>query len=107
MAERISKENFDSSVKNAKFALVDFYSDSCIPCKRLNPILYEIESELKDKISVFKVNANFDSELAQKFNVMSLPTLVLFKDGAELNRKTGILPKQDFLDWLNEKIYTR
>lgn len=102
MAERISKDNFDSSVKNAKFALVDFYSDSCIPCKRLNPIFYEIESEFKEKILFFKVNANFDSEFAQKFSIMSLPTLVLFKNGAELERKTGILPKQDFLDWLNE-----
>lgn len=104
MAERLNKDNFDSSVKAAgeKLVLADFYSDSCIPCKRMNPILGDIEDELGDKVTVYKLNVNFDAEVAQKYNVMSSPTLILFKNGQEVARKTGAQKKDDLISWLGE-----
>ena len=79
MSERLNKDNFDSTVKSAPFALVDFYSDSCIPCKKLNPVLGDLEDEKGDEVRLFKLNINFDLEVAEKYGVASSPTLILFK----------------------------
>ena len=67
MAKRISKEEFEDEVLNSKLpVVVEFYSDSCIPCKQLSPILGGIEDDYEDRLKVVKVNVNFDSELAQE-----------------------------------------
>ncbi len=100
MAERLSKENFDEAIKSVEKVLVDFYSDSCVPCKKLNPVLGDLEDEHESEIKIYKVNTNFDSELAQKFNVLSTPTLILFKNGEEKERKTGFQNLDDLEDWL-------
>lgn len=100
MAERINKENFKEKISKG-LVLLDFYSDSCIPCKKLNPVLSELESELADKVTIYKLNINFDIEVAQDYGVMSSPTLVLFKDGAEQDRKTGFQPKDDLSQWIS------
>ena len=102
MSERINKDNFDASIKQDKLVLVDFYSDSCIPCKRLNPVLSQLEEGLADKATVYKVNINFDSELAEKYGVMSAPTLVLFKAGEEIDRKTGFQSLEILEEWINQ-----
>lgn len=100
MAERLNKDNFESTVKAEKLAIVDFYSDSCIPCKKLNPILGDLEDESEGKLKVYKVNVNFDSEIAEKFEVLSTPTLILFKNGEEVDRKTGFQSLETLEDWL-------
>lgn len=100
MAERLSKENFDEAVKAGGTVLIDFYSDSCIPCKRLNPILGDLEDNHEGKLKVYKVNINFDMEIAEKFDVMSTPTLVLLNDGTEKDRKTGFQSLETLEDWL-------
>ena len=106
MSERLNKDNFDASIneeKNqGKLVLVDFYSDTCIPCKRLNPVLTELEEAYADKVAFYKVNINFDLELAEKYDVMSSPTLILFKAGKEIDRKTGFQLKEDLEDWINQ-----
>ena len=102
MSGRLNKENFDSSINQEKLVLVDFYSDTCIPCKRLNPILTELEEAYADKTAFYKVNINFDFELAEKYDVMSSPTLILFKAGKEIDRKTGFQLKEDLEDWINQ-----
>lgn len=102
MAERITKDNYSEKISQGT-VLIDFYSDSCIPCKRLNPVLSELEAENAGKISIYKINTVFDMEVAQKYDVMSTPTLILFKDGAELDRKSGFQPKDVLADWLGEK----
>ena len=100
MSERLNKENFDSSISQKKLVLVDFYSDSCIPCKRLNPVLSELEESSANKAAFYKVNINFDLELAEKYGVMSAPTLILFKAGKEIDRKTGFQTKEVLEDWI-------
>ena len=102
MSERLNKGNFDSSINQEKLVLVDFYSDSCIPCKRLNPILAELEKVYADKAAFYKVNVNFDFELAEQYGVMSAPTLILFKAGKEIDRKTGFQLKENLEDWINQ-----
>lgn len=105
MAARISKADFEEKVLKAdKPVLVDFYSDSCIPCKQLAPILGDIEDENEGKLSVYKVNVNFDAELAQEYSVMSSPTLILFKDGEKAGTKCGLIKKQELTEWLEDTI---
>ena len=82
MAERIKLQDFDEKVLNSSLpVLVDFYSDSCVPCKRLAPVLGTVEDEKAGSLVVYKVNINFDADAAQKYDVSAAPTLVLFKDG--------------------------
>jgi len=100
MAKRLSKADFEDSIKSEKISLVDFYSDSCVPCKILSPVLGDIEDENEDLVSVYKVNTNFDGEIAEKYQVLSTPTLILFKNGNELDRKTGVQSKDALLTWI-------
>ena len=82
MAVRVSKTDFEEKVLKEKLpVLVDFYSDSCVACKKLAPVLGNAEDDYEDKIKVYKVNTNFDVELAEQYEVQANPTLILFKDG--------------------------
>ncbi|MCD7741675.1 MAG: thioredoxin [Ruminococcus sp.] len=94
MAVRVNTESFDAEVLQAdKTVIVDFYSDSCVPCKRIAPLLSQIEQE-KEGIKVARLNVNFDSELASNYDVTSVPTLVFFKDGKERSRLVGAVKKE-------------
>lgn len=93
MAERVDAEGFEKAL-GSHLLLADFYSDSCIPCKRLSPILAELEEELED-VRFVKVNAVYETELAEKNAIASMPTLIVFKDGAEAARLTGFKPKNE------------
>lgn len=94
MSVRANKDTFESEINEAgKLVIADFYSDSCVPCKRMSPLLAETEEENPEGIKLVKLNINFDGETAQKYNVTSVPTLVFFKDGAEKARLTGAVKK--------------
>lgn len=95
MLQSITNDNFESEVLNSNIpVLLEFYSDSCIPCKRMSPILAELEEEHTD-IKVSKLNIKFGADTARKYNVMSSPTIVFFKDGEEVNRIKGVAKKAD------------
>ena len=68
---------------------MDFYSDSCVPCKRLSPVLSQLEEKKAGSFKVAKVNVNFEPELAEKFGVLAAPTLIYFKNGEESARLRG------------------
>lgn len=103
MAARLGKADFDETLSESSVpVLVDFYSDSCIPCKQLSPILGDIEDEYEDRIRVYKVNINFEQEIAERFQVMSAPTLILFKDGKPADRKRGLQKKAELKAWIDE-----
>lgn len=90
MSVRANKDTFESEINEAgKLVIADFYSDSCVPCKRMSPLLAETEEENPEGIKLVKLNINFDGETAQKYNVTSVPTLVFFKDGAEKSKTYG------------------
>ena len=96
MAQRVNGASFEAEVLDSPVpVLVDFYSDSCVPCKRMNPIISKLEPEFEGRAKFVKVNVNFDLELAQRYNVMASPTFVLLKGGKEVARNQGTLAKGD------------
>ena len=103
--KNLNVENFENEVTDSEVpVLVDFWAEWCAPCKALSPILDEISEELKGKIAVTKVNLDENQDLAMKYSIRSIPTLLLFKSG-ELSDMKVVLPnKSDLLDWINSKI---
>ena len=97
----INKNNFDEMSKNEKPLLLDFYANWCGPCKMLSPIIDEIAEE-RDDIIVGKVNVDAEPELAEQFNVFSIPTLVIMKDGEIIHQSSGARPKAHILNLLND-----
>lgn len=98
MALRVNQDNFEEKVlKSDKPVLLDFYSDTCIPCKRMAGPLGDVEDEYEDKIHVYKVNVNYDEKLAEQYNVMSAPTLVFLINGEEKSRLTGAAGKDEII----------
>ena len=92
---KLNANNFDDMIKEGT-VLVDFYADWCGPCKMLSPIIDEVANERAD-VTVGKVNVDDEEALAIKFGVISIPTLVIFKNGAEHARLIGVRPKKDIL----------
>ena len=99
-AQKINAENFDSLLTEARPVLLDFYADWCSPCRMVAPVLEEIAAERRD-VLVGKVNVDENPELASKFGVFSIPTLVVLKEGKETARSVGAKPKAQLLDLLN------
>lgn len=96
MAARVGKDTFEAEVlKSEKPVLVEFYSDTCIPCKQMSPVLGDIEDDYEERLKVVKVNVNFDAELAADYSVMASPTILFFKDGEEVTRLRGLQKKAD------------
>ena len=93
--------NLNEVLSNNKLVLVDFYAEWCGPCKMLAPIIHEIQEEMKETVYVVKVNVDEEDELAEKFGIVSIPTLVLIKDSKEIDRKVGYNTKQIIMDWIN------
>lgn len=105
MAERISGENFaEKALQTDKLVLVDFYSDSCIPCKMLSPVLAELEETYADALYIGKVNTAYESGLTEQYKVLSAPTLIFFKNGSEIKRITGVQKKAVLEDIIKENI---
>ena len=93
--QKLNQNNFNNAIANGT-ALVDFYADWCGPCRIVSPIVDEIAEERRD-ITVGKVNVDDENSLAMKYGVMSIPTLIVFKDGQEKTRIVGARPKAAIL----------
>lgn len=96
----LTNENFDSEVMKAdKTVLVDFYADWCGPCKMQSPIVDEIDGE-RDDVKVCKINIDQQPELAMRFGVMSIPTIMVVKNGETTFKEPGLMQKRDLLKLL-------
>jgi thioredoxin 1 len=97
--------NFDADVVNSdKPALVDFWAEWCGPCKMIAPFIDEAASEYADKLSVVKLNVDESPNIAAKFGIRSIPTLMLFKDGAVQAQKVGAFSKSQLAEFLDSNL---
>jgi len=95
-------QNFEQEViKSEKPVLVDFWSPTCPPCLILGPIIEEIAREFEGKVKVGKLNVMENPETAKKYEIVGIPTIIIFKDGEVKERATGVRPKQVIVDKLN------
>jgi len=100
-----SDSSFEADVLNSdKPALVDFWAEWCGPCKMIAPILNEAADEYADKMSVVKLNVDESPNTAQKFGIRSIPTLMLFKDGAVQAQKLGAMSKSQLTEFLDTNL---
>ena len=101
MAKVFTTDNFETEVLKAeKPVLVDFYADWCGPCKMIAPIVKEIADEYDGKILVGKVNVDEEPDLTMQYNVSSIPTLMVFKNGQLVNKAVGYREKDEILKML-------
>ena len=91
------KGNFSSIIKSKTPVLIDFHADWCGPCKTLAPILEQVKSDLGEQIKIVKINVDKNQPLAAKYQVRGVPTMLLFKDGKQLWRQSGVLQKKDII----------
>ena len=104
MAKVATNTNFDELLQGGKLVIVDFWATWCGPCRMLSPILDEVEEEMHDKISVVKVNVDDADEIAARYRIMSIPTLLFFKDGQVVDKTVGAMPKPALVEKINANL---
>jgi len=101
-ALHLDEKNFEAEViKSPLPVLVDFWAEWCGPCKMIGPVIDQLSTELQGKMKIGKVNVDDSAELAGQFNVMSIPTLLIFKGGKPVDQIVGAMPKDKLLAKLN------
>ena len=96
--------DFAQAVGNESLVMVDFWADWCGPCKMLSPVIESLADQYEGKVLVGKVNVDEEPELARRFGVMSIPTVVFLKNGQEFDRKVGVMPPQAFTGVLDANL---
>ena len=92
MMVHFSKEGFDKALNEGKLMMVDFWASWCGPCRMLGPVIEDLAGRYEGRAVVGKVNVDDEQELAIRYGVMSIPTVIFFKDGKEIDRKVGVQP---------------
>ena len=104
MAKVATNTNFGELIQDTKLVVVDFWATWCGPCRMLSPVLDELEEEMSDKISVVKVNVDDADQIAMQYRIMSIPTLLVFKNGQVVDKTVGAMPKNVLADKINSNI---
>ena len=103
--EMINDTNFEAEVlKSSKPVLVDFFATWCGPCRQMLPIVTELSEELAGQIKIVKMDVDEAPKTPETYNIASIPTMILFKDGQNVATHTGAIAKEDLKNWILEKI---
>ena len=100
MVKQVNSEEFKKEIKDG-VVFVDFFANWCGPCKMLSPVVEQLSEDIKD-VKFIKVDVDASSEVAAEYGVMSIPTLIIFKDGKEISKQIGLMPKDALVDFINE-----
>jgi thioredoxin 1 len=95
--------NFNAIINSEKPVLVDFFATWCGPCQMLLPVLNQVKESLKDRITIIKIDVDKNQEMAQKYQVRGVPTLMLFQEGKQLWRQSGVLTKEEIIKIILDK----
>ena len=104
MPKVATNTNFAELLQDGKLVIVDFWATWCGPCRMLSPLLDEVEEEMADKVTVVKVNVDDADEIAMRFRIMNIPTLLFFKDGQLVDKTVGAMPKNVLVDKINANL---
>ena len=105
MALALTEKNFDKVVNSGKVVLVDFWAEWCMPCKMIGPIFDELANEMDtDKFTFTKCDVDSERNIAVKFSITSIPSILFFKDGKVMDQVVGAVPKRVIVDKINELI---
>ncbi len=97
----LNEKNFEEEVLNSeKPVLIDFWASWCGPCRMMLPVIDQIAEEMQDEVKVCKINIDEEKNLAEKYNVMSIPTFVVIKDGNEVGRSVGVQDKAEIINMI-------
>jgi thioredoxin 1 len=102
-AVEITDANFSELIKSDKPVLVDFFATWCGPCQMLIPILKQVKDTLGERITIIKIDVDKNQELAQKYQVRGVPTMMLFQEGKQLWRQSGVLTKEEIIKIILDK----
>ena len=103
-AKFATNTSFDELLQSEKLVIVDFWATWCGPCRMLSPLLDEVEAEMEDQVEVVKVNVDDADEIAMRYRIMSIPTLLFFKNGQMVDRSVGAMPKSALVDKINANL---
>ena len=96
-----TEENFDQLLKDNQLLLVDFWAEWCMPCKMFGPTVAAFAKDMHGKVTVAKLNVDESRAIAARYNTMSIPTTILFKDGQPIDKMVGAVPKERLADMVN------
>ena len=99
-----TKDGLDKALAQKGLLMVDFWADWCGPCKMLAPLIESLDKEYEGRVTVGKVNVDDEQELAIRYGVMSIPTVIFFKDGQEIDRKVGVMPEAIYDGLIQENL---
>ena len=90
--QHFTKESFDQALNGGQLMMVDFWANWCMPCRMLGPVIQQLADQYDGRAVVGKVDVDAEGELAMRYGVMNIPTVILFKNGREIDRKVGVMP---------------
>ena len=93
---QFTKDSFEKALNDGSLMMVDFWAEWCGPCRMLGPVVESLAEKYEGKVLVGKVNVDQEQELAIRYGVMSIPTVIFFKNGEEIQRKVGVMPDSEF-----------